>query len=323
MSKTIAITGATGFVGGETLLDFKDNGYQVIAIDNRPPPEHLQGIADQQVVASYDSEDTFKAIEAAQVDAIVHCGATSLVGPSVKNPSFYYENNVIGTKRLMDFVVDRLPDTRFIFSSSSSVYGEPVMVPISEVDPPQPLSPYGESKLMTDMMLSSYHTAYNFDYVSFRYFNAVGADPQVRHGQEPRATHIIARVLEGIRDGSEFTLFGTTYPTPDGSCVRDHVHVADLARAHRMALDSSFEGGVYNAGIGHGVSNLEVIKMAEEVTGQKLNYRVGEPRPGDPSQLTAVNDRLTSQGWNPEYTLHDMITHAWNWYMKSHNQLAA
>jgi UDP-glucose 4-epimerase len=170
---------------------------------------------------------------------------------------------------------------------------------------------------MIDMMLESYHRAYGLDYVSFRYFNACGADPEARHGQESNATHIIARVLESIRDSQTFTLYGNNYPTPDGTCVRDYVHVNDIARAHVMALDQAIPAGVYNLGSNTGTSNREIIAVAERITGQTVTVATGDQRAGDPPVLTASADKFTAvAGAWQQYTLDDMISHAWKWYTK-------
>jgi UDP-glucose 4-epimerase len=223
---------------------------------------------------------------------------------------------VVKTLNLLNIVMAAIPRARFIFSSSAAVYGEPVMTPCHEVDPKEPISPYGESKLMVEQILASYHRAYGLDYVAFRYFNACGADSQGRHGQEPGATHIIARVLESIADGKEFTLNGIDYATPDGTCVRDYVHVEDIARAHRLALDPQVEPGVYNLGTSTGVSNQEIITQAQQVTGHAVIMNIGPARPGDPPVLTASAakiDEISGGAWR-HHDLHDMISHAWAWY---------
>jgi len=216
---------------------------------------------------------------------------------------------------LLNIMHNALPRTRLIFSSSAAVYGEPIMNPCHEVDPKEPVSPYGESKLMIEQILASYHRAYGLDYVAFRYFNACGADSQGRHGQEPGATHIIARVLESIRDGQEFVLNGIDYATPDGTCVRDYVHVEDIARAHVLALDRRVESGIYNLGTSQGISNREIIDTAQQTTGSAVVIRVGEKRPGDPPILTASAEKFNryTNEWR-RHNLDDMIGHAWAWY---------
>jgi UDP-glucose 4-epimerase len=315
MKKTIVVTGVAGYIGGQVALQLKDAGHTVVGIDRRPLQNHQKGLLDSFVLADFDSDTAFKKLLTVRPDAIVHCAGSSLVGPSIKNPSEYYFNNVAKTLQLISLIRQAMPQTRFIFSSSAATYGEPVMVPCDEVDPAEPVSPYGQSKLMIDMMLESYRRAYGLDYVSFRYFNACGADPRGRHGQEPGATHIIARVLESIRDNQEFTLYGDNYPTPDGTCVRDYIHVDDIARAHVLALDQQIPSGVYNLGSSMGTSNKEIVQSAMRITGKKLILTLGEQRVGDPPMLTASADKFNAvAGAWQSHNLDDMIRHAWKWY---------
>jgi UDP-glucose-4-epimerase GalE len=313
----VVVTGAAGYIGGHIALLLQDAGHNVMGIDRRPCPAHLKDVFNRFVQADFDSDESYRMLIAYRPETIVHCAGTSLVGPSIKNPSDYYHNNVVKTLNLLNIMHNALPRTRLIFSSSAAVYGEPIMTPCHEVDPREPVSPYGESKLMIEQILASYHRAYGLDYVAFRYFNACGADSQGRHGQEPGATHIIARVLESIRDGEEFTLNGIDYPTPDGTCVRDYVHVEDIARAHIIALNPGVEAGVYNLGTSQGVSNREIIDAAQTETGQAVIIRVGEKRPGDPPMLTASADRFNryTSEWK-RFDLGDIVGHAWSWYKK-------
>ena len=311
----VVVTGAAGYIGGQIALQLIDTGHNVIGVDQSPLPRHLQGLM-QFVQADIDSDQALMSMLEDMPDAVIHCAGTSLVGPSIKNPSDYYANNFVKTKRLADFIIQALPRTRLIFSSSAAVYGEPVLTPCHEVDPAQPISPYGQSKLMVEWMLESYRQAYGLDYVAFRYFNACGADPRSRHGQAPGATHIIARVLESIRDNREFTLNGNSYPTADGTCVRDYVHVADIANAHILALSSVVPSGVYNLGSSAGTSNHEIIVAAERITGQQLNVTVGPQREGDPAMLTASADKFNSLVSWRQFDLDDMIRHAWTWYVR-------
>jgi len=311
----VAVTGAAGYIGGQIALALKDAGHEVQGIDRRPCPRHLQETFDQFVLADIDSDQAKTKLIQFVPAAIVHCAGTSLVGPSIKHPSDYYHNNVVKTIHMLDIVLAALPRTRVIFSSSAAVYGEPIMTPCHEVDPCEPVSPYGESKRMVEQILESYHQAYGLDYVAFRYFNACGADPEGRHGQEPGATHIMARVLESTRDTKEFVLNGIDYPTPDGTCVRDYVHVADIARAHVMALESKVTAGVYNLGSNNGTSNREIIDAAQRVTGSAVTVQLGEPRPGDPPMLTASAAKFgMAAGTWQHHELDDMIRHAWKWY---------
>jgi len=296
-------------------LQLKDAGHTVIGVDSLPCPDYLKGMADWTYQEDFASRHGLSIIDKFSPDVIIHCAGTSLVAPSVTTPAIYYHNNFVKTKVLLDRLVERRATTRVIFSSSAACYGEPVMVPCSEVDPCLPISPYGESKLMTEYMLKSYNQAYGIDFVAFRYFNACGADPQGRHGQAAGATHIIARVLQSIKDHRVFTLNGDSYPTLDGTCVRDYVHVADIARAHEMSMDADIPSGVYNLGTAVGASNREVIKLAEHVTGQKVQLEIGAARAGDPAMLTASADRFNSvSSWQPQYSLEEIITHAWAWH---------
>ena len=206
----VVVTGAAGYIGGETLIKLVDAGHDVLAIDRVMPPGNLIAVPCQWHTGDFAGELGIDAIKLFCPDAIVHCAGTSLVGPSLGHPAEYYNNNFIKTKILLDYLVknhDKRP--RFIFSSSAATYGNPIMTPVQEVDPTEPISPYGQSKLMIDWMLQSYQQAYGLDFVSFRYFNACGADSQTRHGQAPGATHIIARVLESVKNNTDFTLYGT------------------------------------------------------------------------------------------------------------------
>jgi UDP-glucose 4-epimerase len=312
----VVVTGAAGYIGGETLLKLVDAGYDVLAIDRVMPPGQLIPVPCQWHTGDFSAELGLDAIKRFCPDAIIHCAGTSLVGPSVSNPQEYYDNNFIKTKILLDYLVkNHDKQVRFIFSSSAAAYGNPVITPIQEIDPAEPISPYGESKLMTDWMLKRYAHAYGLDYVSFRYFNACGADSQTRHGQAPGATHIIARILESVRDGQNFTLYGIDYPTADGTCIRDYIHVEDLAQAHIMAIDRTIPGGLYNLGTNTGHSNLEVIQMAADVTKTAVLHVNGPKREGDPANLTADAGKFMSvSSWQPKFNLQDIVTHAWTWY---------
>jgi UDP-glucose 4-epimerase len=314
---TIIVTGVSGYIGGTIALQLKDAGHTVYGVDKREPPKHLLGLCDRFLLQDFASDVALSWIIPKQPDAIMHCAGTSLVGPSIANPSEYYNNNVVKTLKLLDIVKNSLPRTRVIFSSSAAVYGTPFMTPCHEVDPKEPISPDGESKLMIEQILASYHRAYGLDYVAFRYFNACGADPRARHGQESSATHIIARVLESIRDGQSFTLNGNDYPTADGTCVRDYIHVSDIANAHILALDKKVKADVYNLSTGQGTSNQQIIDRVCEITGKSVDMTVGEQRIGDPAVLTANAAKFFhDSGWQPAYLLDDMIRHAWAWYAR-------
>jgi len=314
---TVLVTGAGGYIGGQTALTLKDTGHRVVGIDRVKCPEHLQSTFDDYIENDFAHKDALVKLLIHEPRAIIHCAGNSLVGPSIQHPGRYFENNVVNTLTLLDQVRRSMPQTRVIFSSSAAVYGEPIMTPCHEVDPCEPISPYGDSKLMVERIMAAYHKAYGLDYVAFRYFNACGADSRARHGQESGATHIIARVLEAIRDDAEFTLNGVDFATPDGTCVRDYVHVEDIARAHVMALDAEIKPGVYNLGNNTGISNREIITAAERVTGKKLKVVLGAARPGDPAVLTASAAKFgrVATNWR-QFELDQMIQHAWAWYVR-------
>ena len=318
--KTIAVTGCSGYIGGQTVLMLLDQGYNVVGVDRRPLPEHIKS-ATKDLPFHFRETDFADDVGlnwltwAFTPDAIIHCAATSLVGPSVMNPAEYFENNVTKMQILLDRVRRALPKTRVIFSSSASTYGNPIMVPIAEEDPQNPISPYGQSKLAGEWLLQSYARAYGLDYVSFRYFNATGADPQGRHGQEPGATHIIAQMLERHQRNETFVINGNEYETADGTCVRDYTHICDIVNAHIWALDrTTVPAGAYNLGTGHGYSNLDVYQVACQIVGN-IKMEFGPAREGDPAVLTAVSDKFSElTGWKPTYSLEEILQHAWAWY---------
>ena len=245
----IVVTGAAGYIGGQIALKLADAGQKVLGIDRRLCHAGLTDAFAVFVLADFDSDESYRKLLDVRPEAIVHCAGTSLVGPSITHPSDYYNNNVTKTLNLLNFMNNAMPCTRFIFSSSAAVYGEPIMNPCHEVDPCEPISPYGESKRMIEQILASYHRAYGLDYVAFRYFNACGADPEGRHGQDAGATHLIARLLESTRDHDTFKIYGVNYPTEDGTCIRDYVHVDDIAHAHILALDPKIQVASYSAAI--------------------------------------------------------------------------
>jgi UDP-glucose 4-epimerase len=312
----VIVTGGAGYIGGETVLKLLDAGHSVLAIDRAMPPDHLIDCGAKWHTGDFANDIGLACITSFDPDAIVHCAGTSLVGPSIANPAEYYDNNFVKTKAMLDYVVkNKLTNIRIIFSSSAATYGNPIMTPVNEVDPTEPISPYGQSKLMIDWMLKSYQHAYGLDFVSFRYFNACGADSQTRHGQPAGATHIIARVLESVKNGTDFTLYGTDYPTSDGTCVRDYIHVEDLANAHIVAIDKNIPSDIYNLGTNAGNSNLAVLHLASTVTNSDIPYVIGPKREGDPATLTADAGKFMGVGtWQPKFTLEDMISHAWAWY---------
>jgi UDP-glucose 4-epimerase len=312
----VIVTGGAGYIGGETVLKLLDAGHNVLGIDREMPSPYLINSGATWHTGDFASEVGLDCIRGFEPDTIIHCAGTSLVGPSMLDPEEYYNNNFAKTKTMLDYIVkNKLTNIRVIFSSSAATYGNPIMTPVQEVDPTEPISPYGESKLMVDWMLKSYQRAYGLDYVSFRYFNACGADSQTRHGQPAGATHIIARVLESVKNKQDFTLYGTDYSTEDGTCVRDYVHVEDLAKAHIMALDRAIPSDIYNLGTATGHSNLDVIRTAAHIIGTDIPMLYGPKRKGDPAILTADAGKfMRVSAWQPKFNLQDIITHAWAWY---------
>ena len=313
----VIVTGSAGYIGGQTALLLKDAGHEVYGIDRRQPPKHLLGVCDGFLFQDFASDVALSWIIQKQPDAVIHCAGTSLVGPSMTDPAEYYNNNVAKTLKLLDVVRKSLPRCRFIFSSSAATYGEPMVSACYETDSCVPLSPYGESKLMIDMMLESFHQAYGLDYVSFRYFNACGADPKGRHGQEPGATHLIAKLLEATRDDGQFRIYGDDYPTADGTCIRDYVHVEDIARAHALALYHKIPAGIYNLGSNSGTSVKQIMDRARKIIGKMPYIGVDARRAGDPPELTATSKKfdLVAGGWR-HHDLDAMIQHAWAWYVR-------
>jgi len=311
----IVITGAAGYIGGQTALAFKDQGHTVIGIDIRPLPENLRTIGlDRFFQEDFSNLYSLQLLEDYRPRAIIHCAGTSLVAPSMTAPEMYYQNNFVKTKIMLDHLVKRNIRSRVIFSSSAAVYGEPVMTPCTEVDPTMPVSPYGESKLMIEMMLNAYHRSYGLDYIALRYFNACGADQRQRHGPAAQGTHIISRVLESIKNDKEFELYGTDYATPDGTCVRDYLDVQDIASAHLRAIDTGVAQGFYNLGTSTGTSNLEIINLAQTVTGREVRVKQCAPRAGDPAMLTASPQKWQqATAWQPTVDLESTIRNHWRW----------
>lgn len=313
---SVLVTGASGYVGAQTVIAFAEAGWQVYGIDREHPTKVISDFCKKFMISDFWSEEALYLLDIVKPNVIVHCAGTSLVGPSIKNPSEYYQNNFVATKTLLDHVVKSNLRTRIIFSSSAATYGEPVLTPISEEDPQIPVNPYGQSKLMTEMMLESYRVAYGLDYVGFRYFNVCGADSQCRNGQLDGATHIIARVLESIKNNTPFTLNGANYPTDDGTCIRDYVHVEDIASAHVFAAQHA-ACGFYNLGTGSGYSNRQIVDTALQTLNVDKEINIGPMRVGDPAILVGSAEKFSEAvGWHPKHDLLSIIKTAWQWYNK-------
>ncbi len=325
---TILVTGGAGYIGSHAVLALKQTGYDVVVLDNLVYG-HQELVTDvlkvELIVGDTCDRSLLDDIFASRnISAVMHFAAYAYVGESVTDPAKYYHNNFVGTLTLLEAMLAASVKT-FVFSSTCATYGVPHTVPIPEDHPQKPINPYGESKLMIEKVLRDFDTAYHFKSVCFRYFNAAGADPEGRLGEDhDPETHIIPLVLLtalGKRDS--VSIFGTDYPTPDGTCVRDYIHVADLAQAHVLGLEYLLNGGettVFNLGNGNGFSVKQVIETAQEVTGKEIKAIECDRRPGDPPALVGSSDRARSiLGWNPQYAdLSVILTHAWNWHQKRH-----
>ena len=309
----VLVTGASGYIGSQVCKLLMQQGHQVIANDRRRVRHNYYH---QTEINNYAN---IPVGVLASMDAVVHTAATSLVGPSVMNPAEYYQNNVGGTLDLLDNCVEAGMRT-FVFASSAGVYGEPSEDVCHENMDAQPCSPYGWSKKMIEIVLQDYHTAYNLNSVSLRFFNVAGADVDCEMGQEPDATHIIAKAIERTMAGKEFTLFGKDFDTPDGTCVRDYVHVEDVAQGilNSIELLGTTSGShTFNLGGERGYSNLEIVESINRVTPLTVNLKYGNPRAGDPSTLISDTDAAnTILGWKPKHDLDSIINTAYKWYLK-------
>jgi UDP-glucose-4-epimerase GalE len=313
----ILVTGGAGYIGSHTAHHLLRLGHDVVVVDNlsrgyrhNVPPGRLRELD----LADTPSLDRLLAAE--PCDAVIHFAAFIAVGESTRDPELYFFNNIGGSLALLS-AMRRAGVRRLVFSSTAAVYGNPERVPIPESAPLAPVSPYGESKLAVERVLRSLDEYAGLRYVTLRYFNACGADPALGLGEEHEPeTHLIPLVFRAMESGEPLTVFGDDYDTADGTCIRDYIHVMDLAKAHALALDHLLAGGAsgeYNAGTGQGHSVLEVIQAAERVTGRKVPYRVGPRREGDAAELVADASRLEREfAWRPEYaTLESMVASAW------------
>ncbi|MFP3870812.1 MAG: UDP-glucose 4-epimerase GalE [Syntrophobacteria bacterium] len=316
----VLVTGGAGYIGSHTILSLLDAGYQPVTIDNLSQG-HRQAILGGEFVQADlgDRPALVQLFKTFSIKAVIHFAASCYVGESVTDPRKYFRNNLVNGVNLLDAMLEATVD-RIIFSSSCAVYGEPQEVPIPETHPQNPLSPYGMSKMFFEHILSAYGSAYNLRYVSLRYFNAAGAEPQGRIGEshDPE-THLIPLVLEtALGRRPEVKIYGSSYPTPDGTCIRDYVHVCDLADAHVLALDYLLAGGesiCLNLGTGSGYSVRQVIDHCQQICRRPIPCLEGSPRAGDPPELVSAADRARHiLNWTPKYSLSDIIETAWNWH---------
>lgn len=321
--KNILVTGGAGYIGSHTVAELKKCGFTPIVFDNLSTGHEAAVPEDVQLVEGdiHNVEFTRHILEQFAIDAVVHFAASSLVGESMTNPSKYYFNNVEGTLHLLEAMRGSGVEN-IVFSSTAAVYGEPDKTPIEEDFSLQPTNVYGRTKLVIERMLKDYASAYDLRYVALRYFNAAGAslDGSIGEDHAPE-THLIPLVLktaQGIR--KQIAIYGTDYPTPDGTCLRDYVHVCDLASAHVLALQYLLQGGVstvFNLGSESGFSVRDIIETAKQVTGKDFKV-VEEPRrSGDPAILIASSARIKKElKWQPQHsTTKEIIATAWKWHV--------
>ena len=319
---TIAVLGGAGYIGSHTVAQLVKAGEDVVVIDSlitghraaiNPAARFYQGdVRDREFLRSVFKQE--------KIDGIIHFAASSIVPESMADPLKYFDNNTYGMIALLE-VMNEFDIKQIVFSSTAATYGEPKQVPIKETDPQVPTNPYGESKLAMEKIMHWSDVAYGVKFVALRYFNVAGAMPDGSIGEDHHPeTHLIPIILQvaaGTRDGLQ--IFGDDYDTPDGTNVRDYVHVVDLADAHILALNylrAGHESTAFNLGSATGFSNLEILKSAREVTGKAIPAEIGPRRPGDPSTLIAASDKARDVlGWKPNYdNINDIIATAWKWH---------
>jgi len=319
----ILVTGGAGYIGSHTVKRLLTHGHDVTVYDNLSMGHRQAVPAESLVVGDLKDVDHLDHVFVVKrIEAVIHFAASAYVGESVTNPAKYYQNNLLNSLNLLERV-RRHSVNRFVFSSTCATYGVPDAVPITEAEKQKPINPYGNTKLAFETMLADYAPAYGIGYAALRYFNASGAaaDGSIGEDHDPE-THLIPLVLQvALGQRKHIEIFGTDYPTPDGTCVRDYIHVDDLAEAHRLALERLTPGvGLrYNVGIGTGYSVREVIRTAEAVTGKSIAVKEGPRRAGDPPALVAASDKIRAElGWQPRYTeLRPIVETAWAWH-KAH-----
>lgn len=288
----VLVTGGKGYIGAITAQELIKNNYQAVIYDKKSG----QAVQDTKLLE--------KVIKEEKIEAVMHFAAYIEMGESMEEPAKYFDNNLIGSQHLIHTMINT-GVKYLIFSSTAGVYGNPIKVPIKEEDRKLPENPYGQSKLMTEQLLEFYDRIYGLKSISLRYFNAAGATDQSGENHQPES-HLIPNLIKAILKDKEFTLFGNDYPTKDGTCIRDYIHVLDLAKAHILALEALVSGhksDIYNVGTGKGYSSLEVIRMVEKVSGKKLKVKVVARRPGDANELVADSTKIQKDlGWQPKYS---------------------
>jgi len=314
----ILVTGGAGYIGSHTRLFLERHGHSVVVVDNLSRGAKKNVPAGQ--LREVDIRDTNRIAEILRqevIEAVIHFAAYIAVGESTQIPELYFSNNVAGSVSLFEAMV-RAGVRHLVFSSTAAVYGTPRRVPITEDEPLAPISPYGETKVMTERTIQWLSRYRDFRAISLRYFNACGAEPEAGLGEEHEPeTHLIPLILRAIKTGNPVTLFGDDYPTPDGTCIRDYIHVSDLAEAHVIAVEHLLRGGqtdVFNVGTGSGHSVKQVVAAAERVTGKRVPRIIGPRREGDPASLIADSRKLQQMlGWKPVRSdLDRILADAWH-----------
>ena len=317
---TILVTGGAGYIASHVVKELLHQNHKPIVFDNLQTG-HRKATKNALFIEG-DLSDQRKLAEAFQtnsIDAVMHFAADCLVGESVRDPLKYFNNNVKNSLILIE-MMGEFNVTKLVFSSSAAVYGEPEEIPISEGHPCTPTNPYGETKWIFEKVLRAFHEAGKLNYISLRYFNAAGADPEGELGEDhSRETHLVPLVIKAALDGTSVPVFGTDYDTPDGTCIRDYIHVTDLAHAHILALQKLNQGkfsGTYNLGNGNGYSVRQVIETVEKVTGRKVAAMDSPRRPGDPARLVASSQKIKEElGWIPRYPdLETIVKTAYHWH---------
>ncbi len=317
----ILVTGSAGYIGSVVTEQLVEQGHQVIALDNLVNG-HRAAVHPDAEFAQLDLLDAValkSLLRAKPVDAVVHLAAEALIDVSMRDPGLFYRVNFIGGLNLLDAMVDAGVQ-RIVFSSTAATYGEPETIPITETSKQNPVNPYGASKLAFEQAMDWYRLAHGLKYVTLRYFNACGATDRFGEYHVPE-THIIPILFEvALGQRQTFQLYGTDYDTSDGTCIRDYIHVADIAQAHVLALMKidSLGARAFNMGNATGYSNRQVIEATQRVTGRKIPFAAAARRPGDPARLVASSDRIRQElGWQPRYPdLDTMVATAWAWRMK-------
>lgn len=317
----ILVTGGAGYIGSHFVKFLVEKGKEVVVFDNlsRGHMEAVHPKALFERVDILDYDQLVSALRKYKIEAVVHFAAFAYVGESVEKPEMYYQNNVVGSFNLIK-AVKECGIKKFVFSSTCSLYGNPYKVPISEEEPTKPINPYAQTKLMIEKILADFDTAYGLKYVALRYFNAAGADFEGKIGESHSPeTHLIPIVLEAALGKREkVMIFGDDYETEDGTCIRDYIHIYDLADAHLKALeylDAYNSSDIFNLGTGSGYSVKEIIKTAESVTEKYIKTEITGRREGDPAVLVADNKKARNVlKWVPKYNLEEVISSAWNWH---------